>query len=407
MMLSTNIKMARASLKASRGRTFLTMLGIMIGVVSVITVVGLGEGVKKQVSQQINQRGSDLVTVLPGKRIATDDFDSFRDFSVFANPGVAFTDEDYKALAAVPEIEQIAPLSRVTGKVTAQGKTFDAKVVATSSDIPNLLNREIAYGEVFSAEGANQFAVIGINVAEELYGENVPVGKSFTIRGKEFKVLGIFEEFDQGAPFFGEDDYNSTIFIPHSAGVELLGGSLQIYQLFARPTNPAEINKAVSAMEAALLRAQGGQGEFTILKQEETLAIAGRVLDLITGLIAGIAAISLVVGGIGIMNIMLVSVSERTREIGVRKAVGGTNNQILGQFLVEAILLSALGGVFGVFLSLGVNFVIRISTDLQPVITLPIIGIASGVAFVVGVFFGITPALKAARKDPIEALRYE
>jgi putative ABC transport system permease protein len=163
----------------------------------------------------------------------------------------------------------------------------------------------------------------------------------------------------------------------------------------------------VDAIHAALLKNHGGQEDFTVLKQDESLAVANTILNLITGLIAGIAAISLIVGGIGIMNIMLVSVIERTREIGIRKAIGATNRQILSQFMVESLVLSVVGAILGVLISIMVNYLIRIATTLTPVITLPIMVISVAVSIMVGLIFGITPALKAARKDPIEALRYE
>lgn len=177
--------------------------------------------------------------------------------------------------------------------------------------------------------------------------------------------------------------------------------------MLAKPVDPAATEDTILAIEGALRESRGGQKDFTVLKQSENLALAEDVLNLLTSLIAGVAAISLLVGGIGIMNIMLVSVTERTQEIGIRKAVGATNRQILYQFMTEAAVLSLAGGVLGVLFSLLANVLMRIMTDLQPVITLEIILIASGVSFAVGIIFGMAPAAIAARKDPIDALRYE
>lgn len=410
MLLSGHIKSAIASLRSARWRSLLTMLGIIIGIVSVVTTVSLGEGVKKQVENQIEQRGENLVTILPGKRVQRDSKGQITSISsVFSQNNILFTEGDYRTISSVPAVGLSVPFGQVVGLVEAEpGEYPEAQVIAATADVPEALNQKLQFGSFYTDDDPlDNGAVIGKRVAERLFKENVPMGKAFTIRGQEFRVRGIFEEFVSSSPLLPGGDYNSAIFIPYRKGQELMGGNLQIYQILARPKDERRVNSTITSITAALAKQRGGQEDFTILRQDESLALTGNIVRLLTSLVASIAAISLVVGGIGIMNIMLVAVSERTNEIGVRKAVGATNRQILSQFLIEATVLSFVGGVLGVLFSILTNFILRITTDLQPVITLPVVLIATGVALAVGIFFGMMPALKAARKNPIDALRYE
>ncbi len=410
MLLGGYLKLATVSIRSARWRSLLTMLGIIIGVLSVITIVSLGEGVKKQVSDQIVQRGSDLITIMPGEHVKRDGTGKIVGFNSLINQaGTAFSESDYKTVAQIKHLKEVVPFARVVGLVETKERNYqDANVIATTAGLPDVLNQKIEYGSFYKDdEAAMNSAVIGRRVAEQLFQENVPLGKSFTIRGREFVVRGVFEEFAVRPSFLPGEDHDNAIFIPYKAGQELMGGNIQIYQVLARPSDIGQIGPAIHDITEAMKSNRAGQEDFTILRQEESIALANSVLSLITNLITGIAAISLLVGGIGIMNIMLVSVTERTREIGVRKAVGATNRQILYQFLTEAAVLSLSGGFLGVLLSLLANFLLRVFTDLQPVITLPVVGIASGVALGVGILFGAMPALRAARKDPILALKYE
>lgn len=408
-MFLGNVKMALAALRSARWRSLLTMLGIIIGVVSVVTTVSLGEGVKHQVAGQIKNLGSDLITIRPGKIVSRNPDGSVKSINIFSGLGPStLTEQDLNVIRLAKGVKTAVPFSLVTGVAEADGREYSGGfIVATTDQAPEVLNQNVQFGAFFSRDDANSYAaVIGPRVAEELFAENVPVGKIMKIRGQDFVVRGIFEEFENSSLTPGSD-FNQAIFIPLSVGKKLGGDSLQIYQVLVKPQQPDNIPPVVDGLHKGLIAAHGGQEDFTILKQEETLAIATSILNLLTAMIAGIAAISLIVGGIGIMNIMLVSVTERTREIGIRKAIGATNRQILSQFLIEAVVLSFVGGLIGIVISLLANFVIRIVTDLQPIITLPIVLIACGVSLLVGIVFGIAPALKAARKDPIDALRYE
>ena len=403
-----NTKIALQSLKAFKWRSFLTMLGVIIGVVSVVTTVSLGEGVKQQIRSQGQERGQDLITVLPGQRVERDKNGVVTEVHSNLLTASTLNEADYRTVERSAGINKSAPIAQVIGLVESNGEKFRGNVIATSEHLPDLLNQPLAYGEFFDdADMDDDYAVIGTGVAEKLFKENVPMGKSFTLRGETFIVRGIFDEFPQSSPLAIDLNYNDAIFIPYDVGRELMGGTISIQQVLAKPKNPAAVRNTAARVRTDLLKAHAEQEDFTVLTQDETLLVASSVLNLLTAMIAAIAAISLFVGGIGIMNIMFVSVTERTREIGIRKAVGATNRQILGQFLTEAAILGLAGGVIGVLFSVLINFLLRVLTDLQPVITLPVVGIAIGMAWLVGIIFGVTPALRAARKDPIDALRYE
>lgn len=411
MLLGGYIKLARSSMRTSRWRSLLTMLGIIIGIVSVVTTVSIGEGVKQQVLDQINQRGEDLITVLPGKPLERDGFTYIKSLNpVSAQSAIVFTEADYRLVKDAPSVALTAPFGYVSGDVKTREKEYNqAQIIATSGDLPQVLNQKIEYGSFFAdgSSGTTNGAVIGRTVAEQLFGENVPLGQEFTIRGTRFIVRGIFEEFSDTSPLLPLNNYDNAIFIPYNLGQELMSGNLQIYQMLAKPTDPEATLGTIADIQKVLAQSRGSQDDFTVLRQSDNLLLAEDVLNMLTSLIAGVAAISLLVGGIGIMNIMLVSVTERTREIGIRKAVGATNRQILYQFMTEAAVLSFAGGVFGVLFSLLANFLLRITTDLKPVVTFEVVLVATAVSFAVGIIFGMAPAAIAARKDPIDSLRYE
>ncbi|MDZ7744169.1 MAG: ABC transporter permease [Candidatus Saccharibacteria bacterium] len=407
-MFGGDIKMALSSLRSSKWRSLLTVLGIIIGIVSVVTTVSIGEGVKQQAQQQISQRGEDIITVLPGTTVQRNAIGEITSLDPFVGQSsTVFSESDYDAVANTPGVVLTVPFGQVVGLAETKERSYpEARVIATTPGAPTVLSQPVEYGGFFSEDSRDNTAIIGKTVAEQLFGENVPTGKSLEVRDREFIVRGVFSEFPGATPLLAGADYNNAIFIPYHVGQELMGGSMHIYQMLAMSEDSESTEQTAEAIKTSLTKQRSDQEDFTILRQEESLAITNELIHSITNLVTAIAAISLLVGGIGIMNIMLVSVSERTQEIGVRKAVGASNRQILGQFMTEAAVLGICGGLLGVVFSVLANFLLRIFTNLQPVITLEIVGVAVSVALFVGLFFGMAPALKAAHKDPIDALRY-
>jgi len=405
-MWNGNVKSAITALRQSKWRSLLTMMGIIIGVSSVVTVVSLGEGLKHQIVGQINHLDSRVITVRSGKLVSGSTGNSLNLLGFFS--ASTLTDKDVAAIAKLPSVQNVAPVDFVTNSAKAGGKQLDnLYVIGTSPQLPTLLNQSVDYGEFFSGDQDQQnFAVIGANVATGLFGELNPVGHTITISGTDFVVGGVLAPSSGGLLSIAETDFNSAVFIPVSVASGLTNGHSNLMQILVS-SRAADPSGAVSDIQRALNTTHNGTGDFTVLKQDQLFGLTSSVLNIFTAFISGIAAVSLLVGGIGIMDIMLVSISERTREIGVRKAIGATNRQVLNQFLVEGLALTLVGGMIGIIISLLVNLGLRADTNLQPVITVPIMVLAVGVCVLVGLIFSVIPAIKAAHKNPIDALRGE
>jgi len=401
--------MALGSIRTARVRSFLTMLGVIIGVMSVVMTVSIGEGVKNQVLGQINRLGNNIITVRPGKspskgagKITNVSFSSPITTSTL-------TDADVVAIKAVPGVVAASPNAIITGTVeSAERSDYSSGVVtATTNETQSVLNQTIEFGQFFEAsDAAKDVAVIGSNVAADLYDQRDPIGRVITIKGQEFIIRGVLTAAPENPLNIGPN-FNNAIYIPYESGKKLAGSSLQISEINVKVKEGQTLDSISDHIRDALYKSHNNQEDFSLVKQTEYLALANQLFTILTSFVAAIAGISLLVGGIGIMNIMLVSVSERTREIGVRKAIGATNQQILSQFLVEATVISIFGGIIGVLLSLFASFVIRITTNIHPSVSLETIVVATAVSTLVGVCFGMAPAIQAARKDPIEALRHE
>lgn len=406
-----NLKMALVSLRTARWRNLLTMLGIIIGIVSVVTVVGIGEGVKREVADEINHFGKDLITVRPGH---VSDHASPKalenvDLLFGLNTISGLTARDLQTVEKTQHVTLAAPLGVVPGTVQIDDKPelSNTLVLATNDDLPGALNQAVLYGSFFGKDNEqDNVAVIGRQTAERLFEESVPLGRQFTFRGQTFIVRGVFADFN-ATPFSPTAGFNNAIFIPHRTADRITGNSTQFYSILAKPDETKRTPVAITNLNHSLQKAHGGQRDFTVLSQDQTLTTSTNVLNLLASLIAGVAAISLLVGGVGIMNIMLVSVTERMHEIGVRKAIGATNRQILSQFVLEATVLSVAGGVIGMVVSSIIVVVLRAYTNLKPVLSWEAMAVATLVSIAIGILFGAAPALKAARKDPIEALRHE
>jgi ABC-type antimicrobial peptide transport system permease subunit len=390
-------------------RSFWTMLGVIIGVSSVISIIAVGQGVRQQVSGQIHHMGKDLITVQPAQLHPGSDGGNSR-VSLLSAAAVTATlnSKDVSTIAQTKGVGASAPLAIATGTVRGENGNYDGGfVLGTTSDLSSLLNQSVAYGGFLEADdlGTNA-AVLGPGAAEEMFNEDVPLGRSFSFHGQDFIVRGIFNNFNS-APLDQAINFNKAIFIPYQVAQQLKNNAAPTYEVLAKPKNSDQTGQVAAAIRQALNRSHGGQSNLNVVEGSHSLSTNNNIVSLLTKLVAGVAAISLLVGGLGIMNVMWVSVAERTREIGIRKAVGASNQQILSQFMVEATILSLGGGILGIIVALLIDLSIRLLTDLQPVIHWPTVVLAAGVSFLVGVIFGSVPALKAARRDPIDALRAE
>lgn len=397
------------SVRTAKARSFWTMLGIIIGVASVIMIVSIGEGVKQQVGGQIQNRGKDLITVSPGQVRPGGASSSNGDVLSGAGINAPISRKDVHTIKKTRGVAASAPLTILSGVVKNGHVTYDdGFVIGTTPDLPSLINQSVAYGSFINEEdmGTN-VAILGVKAADELFpDQNVPLGRSFDYRGQEFIVRGIFNSFNT-SPLNESANFNNAIFIPDDVANTLSKNGAPIYEVLAKPEDSSETKAVAKNINKALDEAHGGQSNLTIKEGNQTIAESDSILSLLTRLIAGVAAISLVVAGIGIMNVMLVSVSERTHEIGIRKAVGATNRQILEQFMIESTVLCFFGGIIGVGIAYVVQILLKLFTNLQPIITWQIVVASLLVSLVVGVLFGTIPALKAARRDPIDALRSE
>lgn len=396
------LRMALTSIRGAKFRSGLTMFGIIVGVSSVVTIMALGEGVRQQITAQTSAISDALVIVRPGKRTEARaiSLDAIRNYS---SGGGSLSEKDWRDSEKVPGVISAVPVGVISGVANYEQNEYNGTIIATTSKLPLLLNQKVEYGAFFQADdNQKKLAIIGRDVAEQLFKENVPIGKKLTIRGVDFVVQGVFEQQNSGT--FSTVNVNNSIFIPYDAAREI-GANIQLLQLFIEAESPNRVLEVSGSIRSTLKTNHAGQEDFSVLEKEEALEATNEVFYQLTVFIAGVAFISFIVGGIGIMNIMFATVSERTREIGIRKAVGATNTQILGQFVMEAIVLSVVGGIIGVILALIGSAIIRVTTDLQPVVTPEVVGVVFSLSLLTGVVSGFLPAAKAASKDPITALR--
>ncbi len=387
-------------------RTLLTMLGVIIGVAAVIAMVAIGGGASDQVKLQVDSLGENLVIVMAGgAQVGA---------GVLGGAGTAgtLTVADAEAIRReVPGVRHVSPEARSAAQVAAGNENCSTQVLGVGVEYPALRNWPLAGGEFFGAaaeRAAARVAVLGRTVARALFGDGDPIGAVVRIDGVPFTVIGVLAA--KGANMMGQDQ-DDAVLVPYTAALRRLLGQTNLRMINVGAESAAAMGP-VQREIAALLRQRhrlpaGREDDFTIRTQEELAAFAGSTTRIMAGLLGAIAGVSLLVGGIGIMNIMLVSVTERTREIGLRLALGARRRDILRQFLIEAALLSAAGGVVGVAAGLGISRVA--AWVLNWPAAAPVSVVAGAVVFSagVGVFFGFYPARRAARMDPIEALRRE
>ena len=414
MRTQDSIKTAMRGLKHSRTRTILTMLGIVIGIASVILLMSIGQSAQNLILKQVEGTGSNLIFIIPGGSKG----------SKFASPasvqGViikTLIEEDYNSFKKEPSIVRVAPEVRGQARIVYENNDTDAIYEGTTEDFFQIRNFSFIKGHPFTTldvASMNRVVVIGGEMAKTLFGDREPIGKSIRVKNLVFIVVGVLDK--KGLGPFGVDQDNLIVLPISIAQKQLLGiDYYSVLNIEADPDYKIEFTKSriISLLRQNHRITDPGKDDFTIRTQEDALALLGGITDVLTLFLTSIAFISLVVGGIGIMNIMLVSVIERTKEIGLRKAVGATSRDIIEQFLWESVMLTFLGGLIGILLGASMVIILYfLMTTFSPTgwsFALPsrAIFLAFVVSTLTGLIFGLYPARRAAALSPIEALRYE
>ncbi|HEY6114386.1 MAG TPA: ABC transporter permease [Candidatus Dormibacteraeota bacterium] len=415
MNLIEALRMAAGGLLANRLRSSLTMLGILIGVTAVILLVAVGNGASVQINNQIESLGANVIYVFPSNARGT------AGVSQGFGTGQSLTQDDVDAINSRqqdPDVVAAIPISSSGGQITYGNQNYFAPTTGTTAVFPQVRDYQIAEGSFFTDDDVNsrhRVVVLGQTVVDNLFGTQDPIGQTIKISRQSFRVIGVFAP--KGGSGFGSQD--NVVVAPITTVWAYLTGTRGkvISQIVASASSPGTVTDAETEITTILMErhqiSDPSQADFQLQSQQDILDQATSIATALTLVLGAIAGISLVVGGIGIMNIMLVTVTERTREIGIRKAIGARRRDILAQFLIEAMVLSGLGGALGIavgaLLAAEAPHIpaIAASSFPTPVVSIPSVFLAFFVSVAIGLFFGIYPANRAARLHPIEALRYE
>ena len=403
-MYKESFLMAWASLIANKMRSILTMLGIIIGVAAVIALVSIGNGVKQDIQNSISSLGSNLLMVMPGAP---------------CTPGVrpsagsmkSLKVSDYEAIAKLDGVKAASPMTNGSYVVIYQNKNWTTSVSGVSYNYLDVNNWSMKSGRFLSeknVQNRERVAVVGKTVVKNLFGDEDPVGAEIRVKNIPFRIIGVLNSKGSGAMGNDQDD---MVIIPYTTAMERVEGVDYLRMIYVVGKDENGIDRLQSDIEN-LLRVRHGikdtnLDDFNIQNMNSIMETMEETTGTLTLFLGAVAAISLVVGGIGIMNIMLVSVTERTREIGVRKALGATYSVIVTQFLIEAVVISLMGGIIGIILGIGSSKLIGMASGMSTVISVPTIVMSFAFSMAIGLIFGIYPARKAAKLNPIDALHYE
>lgn len=384
--MKQTLSIAFGAIRANKLRSFLTILGIIIGVMSVVTLVSIGNGTSKSITNSISSMGSNLLTA----SVSSED--------------VSVTRDDLKELESYSDVSAVAPVLTSSQTVKSGSTTYDTNIIGVTTSYAKVQDISVQSGRLIKSSDLTwrtNVAVIGTEVATEVFETWDVIGKTLTFGERTFQIVGLLEE--SGSSTHGSND--NRILIPYTTAERVMGEK-NVTQFYVSAKNADVVNRVENLITMFLMRLIKDEDGFQVYNQSEVLDTMDEVNNTMTMMLAGIAAISLIVGGIGIMNIMLVSVTERTREIGIRKAIGAQKSNILGQFLVEACILSSLGGLFGILGSFAGIMVYNYVTGAAIAIAWGTVGATIIFCAVIGIVFGSYPALKAARLLPVQALRY-
>lgn len=403
-MYKESFLMAWASLIANKLRSLLTMLGIIIGVAAVIALVSIGNGVKQDIEDSISSLGSNLLVVLPGAPRtpgARSSQGSMKSLKI----------SDYEAIAKLEGVKAASPMTNGSYVVIYQNKNWTTSVAGVNSNFQDVNNWTMTSGRFFSdknVQNRERVAVVGQTVVKNLFTDEDPVGKEIRVKNIPFRVIGVLKSKGNGTMGNDQDD---TVLIPYTTSMERVEGIDYLRRVYVVAKDDGGIDRLQADIEN-LLRVRHNikdtnLDDFNIQNMKSIMETVAQTTGTFTLFLGAVAAISLVVGGIGIMNIMLVSVTERTREIGVRKALGATYSVIVTQFLIEAVVISLMGGFIGIAFGIGASKVIGMVSGMSTVVSVPTIIMSFAFSMAIGLIFGIYPARKAAKLNPIDALHYE
>ena len=403
-MYKESFLMAWASLVANKLRSLLTMLGIIIGVAAVIALVSIGNGVKQDIENSISSLGSNLLVVLPGAPRtpgARSSQGSMKSLKI----------SDYEAIAKFEGVKAASPMTNGSYVVIYQNKNWTTSVAGVNSNFQDVNNWTMTSGRFFSdknVQNRERVAVVGQTVVKNLFADEDPVGKEIRVKNIPFRVIGVLKSKGNGTMGNDQDD---TVLIPYTTSMERVEGIDYLRRVYVVAKDDGGIDRLQADIEN-LLRVRHNikdtnLDDFNIQNMKSIMETVAQTTGTFTLFLGAVAAISLVVGGIGIMNIMLVSVTERTREIGVRKALGATYSVIVTQFLIEAVVISLMGGFIGIAFGIGASKVIGMVSGMSTIVSVPTIIMSFAFSMAIGLIFGIYPARKAAKLNPIDALHYE
>ena len=403
-MYKESFLMAWASLVANKLRSLLTMLGIIIGVAAVIALVSIGNGVKQDIEDSISSLGSNLLVVLPGAPRtpgARSSQGSMKSLKI----------SDYEAIAKLEGVKAASPMTNGSYVVIYQNKNWTTSVAGVNSNFQDVNNWTMTSGRFFSdknVQNRERVAVVGQTVVKNLFTDEDPVGKEIRVKNIPFRVIGVLKSKGNGTMGNDQDD---TVLIPYTTSMERVEGIDYLRRVYVVAKDDEGIDRLQADIEN-LLRVRHNikdtnLDDFNIQNMKSIMETVAQTTGTFTLFLGAVAAISLVVGGIGIMNIMLVSVTERTREIGVRKALGATYSVIVTQFLIEAVVISLMGGFIGIAFGIGASKVIGMVSGMSTIVSVPTIIMSFAFSMAIGLIFGIYPARKAAKLNPIDALHYE
>ena len=402
MNLFETFKVALEAILSNKMRSGLTMLGVIIGVLAVILLVSIGEGARVYITKELTGLGTNLLIITPGKTTTSGGF-----HPPSAGTVRKLTYDDAQALRRRAWLlTDAVPIVLGTGRIKTKNIGRDTMVIATTPEFQRVRNLFIDIGSYVTqgdVDSKAKVVVLGTKVKEELFGDENALGKVVTLSDARYRVVGVMQKKGTSLAW----DIDDIVFIPVTSGQELFDTD-GLFEILASTPRAEDVDRAIAQIKDILIRRHAHKEDFTIQTQGAMLSTMNTILGVLTAVLGGIAGISLLVGGIGIMNIMLVSVRERTREIGIRKAIGARNSDILAQFLIEAITLSGVGGIIGILLGVGIALLIPMFVTVLPT---SVSGWSIIMAFTfsmgVGIFFGVYPARKASLQDPITALRYE